>query len=235
MTPREKNYRLAKLTALVASNGNALRAASAQRDKGSTKRFFAVRLPELRSIALKDFAMKDLTAADRLEFWDYVWRHSQYYEVMSVPLCYYYAKGTRIEPETFDVVCRWIDRVDDWGHCDGLSGIYSFLNHNDQRKVMPFLRRLNKSNDRWRVRASVVSLIHYSGRNAAYLSPDEIFPFLDPHLANSDRYIANAVGWVLREMRRDYRSEIDAYVSKNAGRLSRIALSKARLTHLARS
>ncbi len=178
--------------------------------------------------------MKDLTAADRLQFWDYVWRHSQYYEVMSVPLCYYYAQGTHIEPETFDVVCHWIDRVDDWGHCDGLAGIYSFLNHNHKRKVMPFLRRLNKSGNRWRVRASVVSLIHYSGKNAAYLSPDEIFPLLDPHLANSDKFIANAVGWVLREMRRDYLNEIDAYVSKNAGRLSRVALNKARLRRLAR-
>ncbi len=235
MPPQEKKERLAKLTALVASRGNPLRAASAQRDKGSTKLFLAVRVPELRSIALKDFAMKDLTAVDRLEFWDYVWRHSQYYEVTLVPLIYYYAKRTRIEPETFDVVCRWIDRVDDWGHCDGLSGIYSFLNQNNKQKVMPFLRRLNQSDNRWRVRASVVSLIHYSGKNAAYLSPNEIFPFLDPHLANSDKYIANAAGWVLREMRRDYPNEIDAYVSKNAGRLSRIALSKARLMHLARS
>ncbi|MGO9449467.1 MAG: DNA alkylation repair protein [Candidatus Binataceae bacterium] len=235
MTLREKKDRLAKLTALVASKGNAPRAASAQRDKGSKKRFLAVRVPALRSIALKDFAMKELAAADRLKLWDYVWRQSQYYEVMSVPLCYYYAKGTRIEPETFDVVCHWIDRVDDWGHCDGLSGIYSFLNHNDKRKVMPFLRQLNESDNRWRVRASVVSLIHYSGRNAAYLSPDEVFPLLEPHLANSDKYIANAVGWVLREMRRDYADEIDAYVLKNAGRLSRIALSKARLTHLGRS
>jgi 3-methyladenine DNA glycosylase AlkD len=233
LTQREKRDGLAKLTTLVASKGDPRRAASAQRDKGSSKRFLAVRVPLLRSIALEDFHIEDRSTAERLEFWDYVWRRSPYYEVMSVPLLYYYAKGTRIEPKTFDVVRHWIDRVDDWGHCDTLSGVYSFLNHNDRRTVMPFLRRLNRSDNLWCVRAALVSLIHYSGRNAAYLPPGEVFPLLEPHLANSNRYIANALGWVLREMRRKYRDEVDAYVSRNAGRLSRIALAKAKLTRFA--
>jgi 3-methyladenine DNA glycosylase AlkD len=226
----EKNRYLDALTTLLVAKGNPQRAVGAQRDKGSAKTFLAIRVPVLREVALKTFALKELTPANRLEVWDHVWQRSPHYEVMSVPLMHYYAQGLRIDTAVFPVMSSWIDRIDDWGHCDGFAGCLSFLNHNRPRDVMPYLRKLNRAKDDiWRIRASIVALVHYSGKNAVYLAPDDVMPFLDPHLEHKDKYVANAIGWILREMRHVHRAAIDNYVSANRNRLSRTALAKAKL------
>ena len=228
MTDADKARYLAELTALLVAQGQPRRAAAAQGDKGSAKTFLAIRVPVLRDIALRGFALPGLTPPARLEVWDHIWRTSPHYEVMSVPLLVYLAQGRKIDPAAFGVIRHWIDRVDDWGHCDNLSGVLSFLNHADKDAVMPYLEALGRSGDIWRVRASMVSLIHYSGKNAVYLTPAEVLPFLDPHLAHPDKYVANAVGWVLREMNHAYPAEIGGYVRANRDRLTGTALRKAR-------
>lgn len=219
---------LERLTALLRSYGEPRRAAAAQRDKGSKYEFLAIRVPVLRRVATREFALEGADADRKLAIYDYIWTHSNVYEAMSIPLLYYRAKGRRIEDPAFATIRNWIDRVDDWGHCDDLSAIYSYCNHNQPAVVFPFLRELNKSRDVWRIRASIASLVHYTGKNAVYLKPDKVLPMLDRHLENNDKYVANAVGWVLREMRRRYPSQVDRYAADNAQRLSGLARRKAR-------
>lgn len=218
---------LERLVDLLRSHGEPQRAAAAQRDKGSRYTFFAIRVPVLRRVATKAFDLRGLTARQRLKVYDYIWNHTEVYEAMSVPLLYYRQRGRRIDDDAFDTLRHWIDRIDNWGHCDDLSTVYSYCNHQNPEKVTPFLREWNASDNIWRIRTSLVSLVHYSGKNAVYLSPEEVLPMLDPHLANENKYVANAVGWVLRETRRRYRVDVDSYITANAGILSNIARRKA--------
>ncbi|MEN2712565.1 DNA alkylation repair protein [Sphingomonas sp. NPDC092331] len=229
MEPRDAADCLARLTRLLEAEGEPRRAAAAQRDKGSRYHFLAIRVPVLRRIALSDFDLSHHTPDARLRIFDYIWTHSEEYEVLSVPLLYYRNKGLAIRPEDFEVIRGWVGRVDDWGHCDDLSAIYSYCNHNWPERVMPFLRRLNGEDDIWSIRTSIVALVHYSGKNAVYLRPDQVFPFLDPHLGNRNNFIANAVGWVLREMHNIYPREIEDYIRENAANISSVARRKARL------
>ncbi len=220
---------LARLTRMLELEGEPRRAAAAQRDKGSRYRFLAIRVPVLRRVALRDFDVSGYAPDERLRIFDYIWTRSDDYEVMSVPLLYYRNKGLAIRPEDFRVIRDWVGRVDDWGHCDDLAAIYSYCNRNWPEQVLPFLRRLNGEDDIWSIRTSIVALVHYSGKNAVYLRPGQVFPFLDTHLANRDKYIANAVGWILREMHRIYPREVEGYITDHSQDISAVARRKAKL------
>jgi 3-methyladenine DNA glycosylase AlkD len=225
----DANAYLHALTARVRALGNPRRAEAAQRDKGSRFEFAAVGVPALRDLAVRDFAMKELDSQARLAVWDHIWRRSNVYEVLSVPLLHYRHLGLKIEREAFAVIKRWIDKIDDWGHCDDFAAITANLNHNHKALVFPYLVTLNRADGIWRVRTSIAALVHYSGKNAVYLEPDEVFPMLDPYLGADNKYVANAVGWVLREMAHVYPAEIRRYMKAKAGKISAVALRKAAL------
>ena len=81
--------------------------------------------------------------------------------------------------------------------------------------------------DLWPRRLSLVSLIHYTGKNAVFLPPGDVLPLVTTCMADDRHYIQLAVGWVLREMMRAYPGEILAYIEQHAHELPPKALSRA--------
>ena len=197
--------------------------------RGSAFDFLSIDERTLERIAAKEFDLSDLLPDDQLIVLDYVWKHSTLYEGLSIPMWAFKLRGRKVVQGDFAIVSGWIDRIDNWAHCDGMSSVFANFNHEYPRLVTPVLKRWNKTKELWKIRASIVSLIHYSGKNAVYLTPKDVLPFLDPHLANKDKYIANAIGWVLREMHHRYRDDIAAYVDTNRAKISSIAFGKARM------
>ena len=219
---------LDQLTATLITLGSPKRALAAQNDKSTNYECLAIRVPVLRKVATKDFAQKDLSPKDRLALHDYIWNQASYYEVMSIPLLFYYAEGRkrRLERFQFNTIKSWIDRVDDWGHAGGLGGILSFFNEQFKHDVFPYLQSLNRQSDLWSIRVSIVALVHYSGKNAVYLAADEAFPLLEPHIERKEKYIANAVGWVLREYRRKHPRVTEDFVENRKTKVSSIAMRR---------
>ncbi|MCY3839013.1 MAG: DNA alkylation repair protein, partial [Gammaproteobacteria bacterium] len=125
------------------------------------------------------------------------------------------------------VMQRWIDRVDNWCHADGLSGMYSRLLAADPTTVMPVLERWNMDKALWPRRVSIVSLIHYTGKNAVFLPPDEVLPMVDRCVEDRRQPMQKAVGWVLREMWRAYPEVIEQYLKGNAARIAPSAFTRA--------
>jgi 3-methyladenine DNA glycosylase AlkD len=218
-----ENY-LAELTNLLIPLGSPRRSLSAKSDKNSRLEFLAIRVPVLKKVATKDFTLPHLNESSKLEVWDFIWQHSPYFEVMAVPLFYYRCKGLRLEPALFEVVKHWISRVENWGHCDEFSYILSCLTELEPKKLLPFLLELNTSHNTWQIRASIISTVHYAGKNSVYLPPNVVFSLLENHLSHRDKYVAKAVGWVLREMRRKYPQEVEEFVKENIDDLSAVAL-----------
>ena len=92
---------------------------------------------------------------------------------------------------------RWVRRVENWCHSDCLSGLYSRLLEADPDSVLPVLRRWNANDALWPRRVSIVSLIHYTGKNAVFLGPDTVLPMIDNCVDDDRYYMQKAVGWVL--------------------------------------
>ncbi len=198
------------------------------RDRGSAMKYVGIRVPALRRRVREGFSFLDREPEAVLDIWDDLWMHSQWGDVLFAAEEYYRPLvRRRVLPMYWPVMRRWIVRVDNWAHSDVLSWTYSRLLEADPDSVMPQLRRWNADEDLWRKRVSIVSLIHYTGKNAVFLAPDVVLPMLDRCAEDNRQPMQKAVGWVLREMWHAYPAEIRAYLEANAGRLARGAYTRA--------
>ena len=121
----------------------------------------------------------------------------------------------------------WIHRVENWAHADGLAGLYSRVLEHDRESVYGQLQRWNTDESQWLRRVSLVSLIHYTGKNAVFLPLNQVLPLIDNCLADERERVQKALGWVLREMGHVYTDEIRQYIVQNMAELSTVAFSRA--------
>ena len=198
------------------------------KDRGSSLKYVGIRVPALRRRVRQGFSFYDLDPATVLDIWDDLWMGSEWGDVLFAAQEYYGpVLRKRVDDAYWPVMKRWIDRVDNWCHADGLSGTYSRLLEADPEAVMPVLERWNMDEALWHRRVSIVSLIHYTGKNAVFLTPDEVLPMVDRCAEDRRQPMQKAVGWVLREMWRAYPAEIEDYLRDNAGRIAPSAFTRA--------
>lgn len=137
----------------------------------------------------------------------------------------------------------WIGRVDNWCHCDQLSRVYSHLLEHDsendlghdqehgsehgQGAVYEQIEEWNRSEGIWERRTSLVSLVHYSGKNSVFLPPDRVLPLVENCADDHRHYIQTAVGWVLREMSTVYPDEVRGFLDAHGQRMTGAARKRA--------
>jgi 3-methyladenine DNA glycosylase AlkD len=199
-----------------------------RKDRGSELVYLGIRFPALRKRVKAGFSFYALPEDDVLEIWDALWRSSPCGDVLFAAL-EYYAPIVRkhVSPGLWPVVRGWADRVDNWCHADLLSSVYSRILERDAEDVYPQIQAWNAAESGWLRRISIVSLVHYTGRNSVFLPPEKVLPLVSNCLGDRRHYVQTAVGWVLREMSRVYPDEIVAYLEANAPAMSAAALARA--------
>ena len=199
-----------------------------RRDRGSELQHLGIRFPALRKRVKQGFSFYGLPDEDVLEVWDALWRSSPYGDVLFAALEYYAPLvRKRVSPDLWPVIRHWSDQVDNWCHSDGLSGLYSRALEAYPDDVYPQLLAWNGADDEWLRRISLVSLIHYSGKNAVFLPPGKVLPLVSTCLDDPRHYVQTAVGWVLREMGQVYPDEIGHYLEAHATAMRASAFSRA--------
>jgi 3-methyladenine DNA glycosylase AlkD len=199
-----------------------------RRDRGSQLQHLGIRFPELRRRVKQGFSFYDLPDERVLEVWDALWRSSPYADVLFAALEYYAPiVRKRVPPGLWPVIRHWSGRVDNWCHSDLLSGLYSRVLERDPDDVFPQIQVWNAAEEEWLRRISIVSLVHYSGKNAVFLPPDKVLPLVTNCLGDPRHYVQTAVGWVLREMGQVYPDELTAYLETHAPAMSAPAFSRA--------
>lgn len=212
--------------------GNPALGQAIQKDRGSQLTHLGIRFPELRRRVKQGFSFYALPEEQVLAVWDKLWRTSPYGEVLFAALEFYAPLvRKRVSPILWPLLCGWSARVDNWCHSDGLSAIYSRILENNPKEIYPQIAAWNQAENEWLRRLSLVSLIHYSGKNAVFLPPRKVLPLITNCLADERYYVQTAVGWVLREMGQVYKPEITAYIEKHIAHLSTPALSRALERH----
>jgi 3-methyladenine DNA glycosylase AlkD len=199
-----------------------------QADRKSTLQHLAIRAADMRSVMKQGFSFFELEDEEVLDVWDDLWNSSPHYDVMNAALHYY---GPRLkkqtEPGHWTVLSGWSARVENWAHADGLAGIYSHLLESYPASVFPQLQRWNKTDDQWLRRLSLVSLIHYTGKNAVFLPPGKVLPLVK-HCVPDDRdFVQKAVGWVLREMGHVYPVEIRHFIETHCAEMGSVSFGRA--------
>jgi 3-methyladenine DNA glycosylase AlkD len=208
--------------------GNPTFGKAVQKDRGSKLKHLGIKFPALRRRVRQGFSFYGLPDEQVLEVWDALWEMSPYGDVLFAALEFYTPIVRKhVSPDLWPVVYQWSKRVDNWCHSDGLSNIYSRILESYPVEVYPQLILWNQAEGEWLRRISLVSLIHYSGKNAVFLPPEKVLPFVSNCLDDQRYYVQTAVGWVLREMGHAYGNEIIKYLESHVERLSTPAFSRA--------
>lgn len=199
-----------------------------QQDRGSQLKHLGIKFPNLRRRVKQGFSFYSLPEKQVLEVWDALWKMSPYGDVLFAALEYYSPiVRKQVGPGLWPVMHQWSERIDNWCHSDGLSAIYSRILESYPAEVHPQIVLWNRSESEWLRRISLVSLIHYSGKNTVFLPPEKVLPLVSNCLDDHRYYVQTAVGWVLREMGHIYKSEIKKYLEIHAERMSTPAFSRA--------
>ena len=85
----------------------------------------------------------------------------------------------------------------------------------------------NRAEDQWLRRISIVSLVHYSGKNAVFMPLERVLPLVTACLDDEREYVQKAVGWVLREMGRVYPDAVRRYLEDHAQSIAALAVRRA--------
>ena len=217
-----------EVAAALREIGDSHRGAAVARDRGSSLEHLGIRVPILRRRVHEGFSFYGLPEDETLLIWDHLWRTSLYGDVLFAALEYYTPLARkRVSPALWPVVRDWHRRVDNWCHCDGLSTLYSWILASKPDEVYPQLETWNRSGDQWLRRISIVSLIHYSGKNAVFMPLDLVLPLVTRCLEDERDYVQRAVGWVLRETGQAYPDEVRAYLEEHVATISAVAFSRA--------
>jgi len=212
----------------LAAMGNPIFGKAVQQDRGSQLKHLGIKFPVLRRRVRQGFSFYRLPEEQVLEVWDALWRTSPYGDVLFAALEFYAPiVRKRVSPSLWSVVRKWSNRIDNWCHSDGLSALYSRILENYPAEVYPQLISWNHTEGEWLRRISLVSLIHYSGKNAVFLRPEKVLPLVSNCLDDHRYHVQMAVGWVLREMGHVYSNKIIKYLETHAARMSTPAFSRA--------
>lgn len=199
-----------------------------RQDRGSQMQFLGVRTPALRAVLKKGFSFSSEPDEQVLQIWNDLWMMTPYAEVMAAA-CEYYGQRARkhVSLEQWAVQKKWVHRLDNWAHADGLAAIYSRILEKYPSVVFEQMQAWNQAENEWLRRLSLVSLIHYTGKNAVFLPLDQVLPLVTNCLADHRHYVEKALGWVLREMGHTYPSEVRAYIEEHACSMSSTAFRRA--------
>ena len=120
---------------------------------------------------------------------------------------------------------QWIDRyVRNWGHCDGVSSWLVAACIANEPELRHKLRAWTGSRNRWKRRASAVSLVWEAKRGR---HTETIFEIADALLDDRDDMVEKAVGWLLKETYPRRPAETVAFLLPRRGRASRTTLRYA--------
>ncbi len=222
-----QEYHREVVEALTVS-GSPERGKAVQQDRGSQLIHLGITFPELRQRVKQGFSFYHLPEEQLLEIWDALWKTSPYADVLFAALEFYAPLvRKKVNPYLWTVVRQWTARVDNWCHSDGLGALYSRILENHPAQTYPQIEAWNLDANEWLRRISLVSLIHYSGKNAVFLPPDKVLPLVSNCIDDQRYYVQTAVGWVLREMGRVYSNQITKFLETHFDRMGTAAFSRA--------
>lgn len=158
-----------------------------------------------------------------LELWNYIWFHSRFLDVMSLPL-YAYQYRVLTEKES-SVIRHWQDRVSNWRHSDELAKIYAVQVEEHPEEWYPLLVHWNTSFNPWKRRQSLIAMMEYARLRKRYLSFSSMINLVDALIEDQEYYVQKAAGWTLRELTVAYPEEAKDYLKENTIRLSAVAFS----------
>ncbi len=172
-----------------------------------------INVPTQRLIAKRGFSFSD-------ELWDKIWKSTNDFEVLSQCLLHYDYPKRDLTLVDWQILKRWVKRIDNWAHSDSLSSLYAQLHEQYPAIVYAQYQKWNKSKHPWEVRASLVGLFYYAQARDRQPSFAKALAMIKGAFKHKDIYVQKGVGWTLREMYNVYPERTYAYLQNVAPHIS---------------
>ncbi len=210
---------------LVEVHNSLIRENSLRKDENDLLRA-NLRVPAVRKhLKNTHFTFLEESNQKILNSWDFIWKNSECFEVMSSALYFY--QGKSLSKSEFQKLKTWVNRISCWEHSDDLSKIYATVVEDNPEWIIPSLKNWNKSKNSWKRRQSVVSLIEYARKRKRVLPFNDLISFVEPLLQDKEYYVQKGLGWTIREIYNVYPKETLGFIKKNLQKISPIAYSAA--------
>jgi 3-methyladenine DNA glycosylase AlkD len=185
--------------------------------------FLDIKLPLLRTRLKQGFSFSNKTSAEQIKIWDYIWKNTNIFEVMLLPLMW-----LKLSPRDEillhrDIVLNWLNRSDNWAISDSLSDFYALYLEQDRKAMLPILNSWKASKNPWVRRQSLVSLMYYSRLRNHILPFKEIQVFLVFHLSDDHYFVQKGLGWAIREAYNVYPKETLLFLNKHVKNITSVA------------
>lgn len=204
------------------------RGARVRADRKSTYQYLGLPTPSRRRCVAAGFSFTDDAPHAVLATWDGIWKFTDQGDVLFAALDFYRSAGVEsMDTALWQTISTWIDRIDNWAHCDDLARVYSFALEAMPDAVYPVLEAWSQADDQWRARVSIVSLIHYTGKNAVFMPVEPVLKLVANCAADQREPVHKAVGWVLRETMVKYPNDVVAFLQTHAPTMRPAAIRRA--------
>lgn len=182
-----------------------------------------------RRLFKKGYSFSKLPAWEQIYVWDYVWTEgtSFWVKVQSFFFCETQLNKASELIRLWPVISRWVEQVDNWALSDCLSKIYSAILEIDPQVVYPVLVEWSKSENPWKRRQSLVSLIYYSSVRQKIQPFKKVTILIRNLLDDPAYYVQKGLGWTLRELHNVYPEDTYKFLHDNIKRLSPVAFGAA--------
>ena len=132
-----------------------------------------------------------------------------------------------LKQQEIATICQWIERCSCWEHSDDLSKIYATVVEENPNWMVPKLKTWNQSNNPWKRRQFLVSLIEYAGKRRRFLPFEQLIAFIEPLLGDDEHYVQKGPGWTLPEIHNAYPQETADYINRKVLAIATLAWSAA--------
>ncbi len=185
----------------------------------SRLQYLNLKIPLVRAVYKKGFSFSHLPDEELWAVWDYIWKHSQIFEVML--LSSYWVSSRSLEDllNHKKIILSWLDRVDNWAHSDEMSAHYAKLFEHEPKIMKTVFEKWNRSKNPWMRRQSIVGILFYSRFRKRAPDANFILKLVDELIEDDHYYVQKGVGWALRECWNVYPEKTFRYLKKNAHRI----------------
>jgi len=188
-------------------------------------KFYGVKVSIVNKISKEYFKLIEFkTKSEIFDLCEILWQ-SGFIEESFIACNWSYYIHKKYEPGDFQIFEKWIDDyVNNWASCDTLCNhtIGEFIEMYPEYIIK--LKDFAKSDNRWKRRASAVTLI-IPARKGKFLN--EILEIADILLLDKDDLVQKGYGWMLKTASEANQKEIFEYVIKNKAIMPRTALRYA--------
>jgi 3-methyladenine DNA glycosylase AlkD len=195
----------------------------------------AITLPVQRARFKRGYSeLAGLSREEQAAYWMGVWQRSNLMVSLSQAIFFFetWAKERQKLKSRGDIefvfdpiwksLLKMVDRLDNWIHSDGLSGLISAAVEERPRERYGVLAKWNRDKNPWRRRQSVVALHYYSRARKNPLPSSKTLPLIENLLDDDHFYVQRGVGWALRECYNVEPKATMRFLNKHIGRVAPI-------------